>query len=600
VRYEVFDGDRVDAALARFDDLTGRAIDVEPVAQPPTIRFANAATRMNEGFARTWAARDWDAFMALHAPQCELDDRRRLMRQEEPTIPHAPTFRVLFDVPGGRWTVTPIATRGERLALSRLLFEGQVGEDGGDLAIDYLCVDEVDAEGLSAVVVVFDLDERDAAYAELDQRYEAGEGAAYSGVPSRYRTGIDAINRREWSAFGELYAPGFEQKDHRVLGWGNTLSDVETWVRAQQALVELSPDARYRVDHVRASDRVLLSQTAQGGTREGGAFENSMLLVGEWDEAGRVLRFDSYDLAQVDEAYARFEELCSRNARDSKDPITKANRAYEAMNRWQIRYGTAIETDDWGPMRRLCAPGFAFEDRRRLALLAGDVELMIASLRERVAIGARAERRLVGTAGDRIAILRMLWSGGPADGRFEIEYRAVNEVDEAGRFVAIVLFDVDDARAAQHEAWGRWAAIDPVAAPWVELLTGLAAAWNAHDRAGVRAKLADDVVVEDHRRTGLGRIEGADVYMEGMAVLWDLAPDQRVEFGGSWPALDRHAVLVTLRREGALADGGAFENDYLWLGVAKHGRLTRLELFEPEDLDAAVSRFEELRPAPSA
>jgi hypothetical protein len=57
----------------------------------------------------------------------------------------------------------------------------------------------------------------------------------------------------------------------------------------------------------------------------------------------------------------------------------------------------------------------------------------------------------------------MLWSGGPSDGRFEIEYLSVVEVDEAGLVTAIVLFGADDARAAQREAWARWAAIDPAA-----------------------------------------------------------------------------------------------------------------------------------------
>ena len=55
---------------------------------------------------------------------------------------------------------------------------------------------------------------------------------------------------------------------------------------------------------------------------------------------------------------------------------------------------------------------------------------MIASLRERIATGAHYEKRPVGTAGDRVAIERMLWSGGPSDGRFEIEYFAVSEADE--------------------------------------------------------------------------------------------------------------------------------------------------------------------------
>ena len=61
---------------------------------------------------------------------------------------------------------------------------------------------------------------------------------------------------------------------------------------------------------------------------------------------------------------------------------------------------------------------------------------MIASLRERAASATQVESRLLGTAGERIAVLRMLWSGGPADGRFEIEYITVIEVDAAGLLTA--------------------------------------------------------------------------------------------------------------------------------------------------------------------
>jgi len=46
-------------------------------------------------------------------------------------------------------------------------------------------------------------------------------------------------------------------------------------------------------------------------------------------------------------------------------------------------------------------------------------------------------------------------------------------------------------------------------------------------------------------------------------------------------------------------DGGAFATEYLWLCQATDGRVTALELFEPEDLDAALTRFEELRSAHS-
>jgi hypothetical protein len=93
-----------------------------------------------------------------------------------------------------------------------------------------------------------------------------------------------------------------------------------------------------------------------------------------------------------------------------------------------------------------------FDDRRRLALVSGDRELMIASARERAASGAWPQQTVIGLAGERVALMQMLWSGGPPDGRFEIEYLGVIEVDGAGLLTAIVIFDVDDRLVAQREA----------------------------------------------------------------------------------------------------------------------------------------------------
>jgi len=86
---------------------------------------------------------------------------------------------------------------------------------------------------------------------------------------------------------------------------------------------------------------------------------------------------------------------------------------------------------------------------------------MVASARERAAMEARPEWHPVGFFGDRVFVMRVLWVGGPSDGPFEIEYLGVVECDENGLFTAFVLFDLDDARAAQREAWARWAAIEP-------------------------------------------------------------------------------------------------------------------------------------------
>jgi ketosteroid isomerase-like protein len=223
---------------------------------------------------------------------------------------------------------------------------------------------------------------------------------------------------------------------------------------------------------------------------------------------------------------------------------------------------------------------------------------MIASARERARSGGRPEFRLVGAAGDRVAVSRVLWSGGPPDGRWEVEYLAVIEFDEAGRMAATIFFDLDDTRAAQREAWARWAAIDPAAAPWVALFGAAVDGFDAQDGKRLRTLFADDFVADDHRRTGFGRIEGADAYLRSLEALWDLAPDQRIELGWVWHMVERHGVITTLRRFGTLADGGAFESEHLWLCIATGGRITRLELFEIEDLERAKARLKELRPDP--
>jgi len=115
-----------------------------------------------------------------------------------------------------------------------------------------------------------------------------------------------------------------------------------------------------------------------------------------------------------------------------------------------------------------------------------------------------------------------------------------------------------------------------------------------------RALCADDLVYADHRRTGLGHLEGPDAFVDSLLALWDLAPLTRVEAGWFWPAYGRHGAVTVVRRSGTLPDGGAFESEYLELFVQAGGRATHLELFELDDLDAALARFEALRAVSAA
>ena len=114
----------------------------------------------------------------------------------------------------------------------------------------------------------------------------------------------------------------------------------------------------------------------------------------------------------------------------------------------------------------------------------------------------------------------------------------------------------------------------------------------------MRAVLADDLVVDDRRRAGLGRVDGADAYVESIAVLWNLAPDIQVD-GRVGLALERHGLVSAGRDFGTLAEGGAFERQRVAVLIVAGGRITRFEMFDVEDVDAALARFAELRPKTS-
>ena len=618
---EVFEAEQVVEALARFDELIGRGTD--SVAD----WFENAAARTDRELFDRFNARDWAGVEALAAPELAFDERRRMVRNTCGREVWLEQFRVLFDVPASRFTTKLLATRGERLSLSLHCFAGEVAGGGGPLEMDdHLVLHEVDGEGRIVAIVLFDLEDADAAYAELDARWTAGEALAHSLASKWLADYLRFFAARDWNAMATLFAPELVGENHRLVGWG-TLHGPEAIVSTLQAQIELAPDTQERVDHVRTCENAVLFEYAWHGTYAGGAFENLWIVLVELDDAGRGRRADVWEAEQLERALTRFAEIGAEpnplapfpareggmepllpslpaSGRDrGRSPlaaIAKPNPAAAFLERSWAAFDVvdlAAATEALATARAHFSPDFVWEDRRPIVGLSGGLDLMLASARERLASGARHQHRtIVGTAGDRVAVGRILWAGGPPDGRFEVEFLAVHEVNEAGLCTALIFFDPDDERAAQREAWARWAAIEPVAAPWVELVNKFTEAWNGHDRARVRACFADDFVLEDHRHAGLGRIEGAEAYVDSIVVLWDLAPDQRLMFGWSWPRVERHGIVVTIRREGTVPDGGPFETEHLTLGLARNGRFTRVEFFEIDALDTALARFEELRP----
>ena len=153
-----------------------------------------------------------------------------------------------------------IATRGDRLALGRVLLESS-SDTIGSSEIEHLMIIEVAEAGNRVANIVFDPDDLDAAYAELDERYQAGEAAPYAAYWEVYLRNHRAIAARDWGKLAALYTPDCVMEDHRPLGLP-TLGSRDECVASVRAFADLRPDARARVEHVLAlDDRRMLAVT---------------------------------------------------------------------------------------------------------------------------------------------------------------------------------------------------------------------------------------------------------------------------------------------------------------------------------------------------
>ena len=205
--------------------------------------------------------------------------------------------------------------------------------------------------------------------------------------------------------------------------------------------------------------------------------------------------------------------------------------------------------------------------------------------------GARIDSCPIAIAGDRLALDQNRWHESEDEGRFEIHNFRVTEVDASGKLRALVLFDSNDRAAAHAELFERYVAsgADGMPPGVVDLIGG----WNEHDLVRVRSGMRDDFVLDDRRRTGLGRLEGADAYVESVAALQELIPDARVDFL-YYAAVTRQGRVIVSRTWGTNTEGGAVELLLVVLMLHSEDKIDRMEFFEPEELSAVLARFEEL------
>lgn len=289
--------DTLVAAVCEFDDeeaaVAYAAERTDSIEDSLAVR--NRVSAASQSFTRALQDRDLEAAVAHFAEGWVMDDHRHFggdpIRGKQEV--RAALTRILAQY--SHFESHPLAVRGDRLELAR----SRWWDDDGNVS-DTLHVNEVDDDGLMVSDCRFDADDFAGAYAEMDRRYFAGEGAPFAEHEHLVTDYVLAINRGDWNTvFGELMSPDLHVENHCSSGFPDRSADD---LRASLTeLGEMLSSVRWWYSAVRwVSPSLAVSRMErEGWGRDGGHYTWTRILVSRV-RAGRVeaiWEFDSDDQA---------------------------------------------------------------------------------------------------------------------------------------------------------------------------------------------------------------------------------------------------------------------------------------------------------------
>ncbi len=560
---EFFDEADIDLALARFDQLSR-----------PTPRLANAASRMGDRLLAHFAADDWDAMAEIFAENMSNEDRRRLVSTGvfNGRDAQMANMRAVAELWSTKVTRTVMATRGRNLSLARVGFSR--GEGVEAFRTEFHSVIEINAEERISAIIVFDVDDFNAAIAELDARYLAGEAAAHARTWSAIAEVYAALNRGEMPAA----APDLVDVDHRSLaaiGSGDLMAYL-------QAASEDTPGGAIYIETVhRLTDLGAVTTHVTKATSQEG-FDAEWRITSLFTVGGDLVnRYEIFDEADLDTALARFEELQPRAPR----PENTASRTVE-------QFFAHFEARDWDAMAELLAEDVSADDRRSVvnAGIRRGRDLEMANWRATEDLWTISVRSTVALRGERLALVRFVFTskgGGPQ--AFSVAAFAVVQVNDNNRIAEIVVVEGDDTDAAFAELDARYLAGEAAAQGHIwSVIAGMYTSFNRHELPAT----TPDWVTVDRRPVATFEFGDANEFFRST---WDLTPRARI-YAETVHRLTSRGAVVTHVVHGTSEDG--FDAEWRQVGIltVEGDRINHCELFDEPDLDAALARFDELQP----
>ena len=194
---------------------------VVPKAQAlaESVDLDNACVWAVDRLNAAWQQGDWDAVGQFLASSVFFESRRRIVGSSSMRLSPADwttQARGFPDTGLVRIRRVTIAIRGDRLALFRMRF-GTADHSQGAAEDQLLHLLGLDDDGLIALHILFDVEDMDAALAELDARVEQTEPSrglenAASRASQRY---IAKFAARDWNAMRAALAPDYSGDDRR-------------------------------------------------------------------------------------------------------------------------------------------------------------------------------------------------------------------------------------------------------------------------------------------------------------------------------------------------------------------------------------------------
>ena len=312
--------------------------------------MTNRATEVGYRVVGASQDRDIDAVVAAYSDQFTYDDRRRL--SGDPVTTRA-ELRAAVERIGeqySRFEAQTLAVRGERLQLARTRWSDDAGNETTNLQVI-----ELGGDGRIDYHAAFDEDDFVGAYRELENRYFAGEGAAFAEAGAVTTDYMIAANRGDLDLlFGDLTAPGVYFENRSRSGFPDrsaseyqagtndlfaTMDSVRLW---NTATCWLSPTV------------IIGRQVREARGRDGELYAWDRLLVSEVLN-GRIASACEFELEHEEAAFAYAEEQVRATA-GRLAVINLASRVWNAV-------GRAMRAHNADGAAALFADAFVYDDR---------------------------------------------------------------------------------------------------------------------------------------------------------------------------------------------------------------------------------------------